>query len=100
MRAAIPPTGLIAGSEGFVAIDSPHYSSSRYVVTANGRDEEHHVEIEGSGYVPMFRSVARAIREGLLEDPVNPHSETIGVLETMDEVRRQLAAAQTDRAAT
>jgi predicted dehydrogenase len=47
---------------------------------------------EGNGYVPMFRAVSQAIADGLLEHPDRPLRDTIAVLETIDEVRRQLLA--------
>ena len=52
---------------------------------------------EGRGYVPMFRAVGQAIADGLLEHPLRPLADTVAVLETIDEVRRQLAAAQENR---
>jgi hypothetical protein len=48
------------------------------------------VTIEGRGYVPMFRAVSEAIGDGLLEHPLRPLADTIAVLDTIDEVRRQL----------
>jgi hypothetical protein len=47
---------------------------------------------EGNGYVPMFRAVSQAIGEGLLEHPWRPLRDTIEVLDTMVEIRRQLLA--------
>jgi hypothetical protein len=48
--------------------------------------------IEGVGYVPMFRHASQCVLDGLLESPLHPLSATIEVLDTIDEVRRQLMA--------
>jgi hypothetical protein len=45
----------------------------------------------------MFRAVSEAIVDVLVEHPLRPMADTIAVLETMDEVRRQLAAVQDRR---
>jgi hypothetical protein len=47
--------------------------------------------MEGRGYVPMFRAASQAVADGLLEHPDRPLRDTIAVLETIDEVRRQLS---------
>ena len=49
--------------------------------------------LEGIGYVPMFRHVSACVLDGLTESPVHPLSATIEVLDTIDEVRRQLVSA-------
>ena len=42
--------------------------------------------------MPMFRAVSEAVTEGRLEHPWRPLRDTIEVLETIDEIRRRLAA--------
>jgi len=43
--------------------------------------------------VPMFRAVSDGVAAGLTEHPMRPLADTIDVLATLDDVRRQLAAA-------
>ena len=43
----------------------------------------------GDGYRYEAQEVMRCLRDGLLESPVMPLDQTVGVLETMDELRRQ-----------
>lgn len=90
----VNPVASIGGTEGIVSFDAPFFAADSFTVVQwpdmEARTET--VEIEGSGYVPMFRAVGEAIEDGLLEHPMRPLRDTIDVLKTMDEVRRQLVA--------
>ncbi|HWH98543.1 MAG TPA: Gfo/Idh/MocA family oxidoreductase, partial [Pseudolysinimonas sp.] len=51
MTAAIPPSAIFGGTAGYITLDSPIYSSERFVVHVGpDRVEEHHIEVEGAGY--------------------------------------------------
>jgi predicted dehydrogenase len=88
----VNPVASIGGTEGIVSFDAPFFATDSFTVVQwpdmEARTET--VEIEGAGYVPMFRAVCEAIEDGLLEHPLRPLRDTIDVLKTMDEVRRQL----------
>jgi len=90
----VNPVASIGGTEGIVSFDAPFFAPDSFTVVQwpdmDGRTET--VELEGAGYVPMFRAVCEAIEDGLTEHPLRPLRDTIDVLKTMDEVRRQLAA--------
>ena len=90
----VNPTAAIGGDRGLIAVDAPFFATRSYEVVQfpdlDSRAEE--VELEGNGYVPMFRAVGEAIADGLLEHPLRPLRDTIEVLETMDEVRRRRGA--------
>jgi predicted dehydrogenase len=90
----VNPVASIGGTEGIVSFDAPFFAtgSFRVVQWPDMHEREEAVEIEGGGYVPMFRAVCEAIGDGLLEHPLRPLRDTIDVLKTMDEVRRQLTA--------
>ena len=79
----------------FIAFDEPFMSADRFRIETppQGEPRTVTVELEGNGYVPMFRAVGEAIADGLREHPWRPLAETIDVLDTMDEVRRQLTRA-------
>jgi hypothetical protein len=47
------------------------------------------VPCEGEGYQYEAAEVMRCLREGQLESPIMPLDETIGILATLDELRRQ-----------
>ena len=89
----VNPVATVGGTEGFIAFDQPFMSAGSFRVETppDGEPRTVTVPLEGAGYVPMFRAVGEAIAEGRLEHPWRPLAETIAVLETMDEIRRQLA---------
>lgn len=86
----------VGGSRGAISLDAPFFFRGSYRVLSlpelTIRSES--VANEGRGYVPMFRAVSAAIADGLLEHPLRPLADTIAVLETIDEVRRQLAGGR------
>jgi predicted dehydrogenase len=90
----VNPVASIGGTEGIVSFDAPFFATGSFTVVQwpdmDGRTET--VELEGAGYVPMFRAVCEAIEDGLTEHPLRPLRDTVDVLKTMDEVRRQLTA--------
>jgi predicted dehydrogenase len=89
----VNPVASIGGTEGIVSFEAPFFAtdSFRVVLWPDMESRTEAVDIEGAGYVPMFRAVCEAIEDGLLEHPLRPLRDTIDVLKTMDEVRRQLA---------
>ena len=94
----VDPVASVGGSRGTISLDAPFFFRGSYrVLTFPGfaiRGET--VPVEGGGYVPMFRAVSEALADGLLEHPLRPLADTIAVLETIDEVRRQLTARRVD----
>jgi predicted dehydrogenase len=99
MAGPVDPVAAVGGLRGAISLDAPFFFRGSYRVLTfpalTTRSEA--LPTEGRGYVPMFRAVAEAIGDGLLEHPLRPLSETIEVLETIDEVRRQLTSALGDR---
>ena len=94
LRSFVSTGATIGGSTGLIAFDEPFLATGtfRILTPPFGAPREISVERERNGYVPMFRAVSEAIADGLLEHPLRPLADTVAVLETMDEVRRQLAA--------
>jgi predicted dehydrogenase len=94
LRSFVGAGATIGGSTGFVSYDEPFLSAASFHVESPpfGTPRTVEVELEGNGYVPMFRAVCEAIADGLLEHPMRPLRDTIEVLDTMDEVRAQLLA--------
>ena len=92
----VNPVASIGGTAGFIGRDGPFWSSGGYRVETPFLSEPRtvRVELEGNGFVPMFRAVSRAVADGLLEHPLRPLDDTIAVLATMDKVRSQIASSQ------
>ena len=95
----VNPVAAIGGTEGIIAFDAPFFATDTFsvVLWPDMESRTETVELEGAGYVPMFRAVCEAIEDGLLEHPLRPLRDTIDVLKTMDEVRRQLTASVPNR---
>jgi predicted dehydrogenase len=93
----LTPRATLAGTAGFIDVDMPFWMSGGFTVWPQGApggpaSYEVREPIEGIGYVPMFRHTSQCVLDGLLESPLHPLSATIEVLDTIDEVRRQLMA--------
>lgn len=94
-EAALPTVGEIHGTRGRIVVPDFLGATSFAVLRqgrAGGLEEPEEVVVPrlGRGYVHELTEVVRCVREGLLESPLMPHAETLGVLATMDEVRRQV----------
>ena len=91
LQGQLSNTVTIVGTEARIEIDSGAYSPSSFsVITRDGETTRHgHVE-PGQGLRYQAGEVARCLRAGLLESPVMPLDESVRIMETMDEVRRQI----------
>jgi predicted dehydrogenase len=97
LRSFVGAGADIGGTDGAITLDAPFFATgSLSVLSASSRRPDRvELPLEGNGYVPMFRAVAEAVADGLLEHPDRPLRDTIAVLDTIDLVRaRLLAAAQ------
>jgi len=82
----------ILGTEARIEIDPVWYSPTSFsLVARDGRVLERFAqEHEGSGHRHQAAEVARCLREGLTESDVMPLDETVAIMATLDEVRRQI----------
>ena len=83
---------LVTGTDGWLALESAIHHPQRLVVhTGDGAEETTTVDPPpGNGYQAQAAEVARCLRAGEIESPVVPLDETVAILETLDEARRQL----------
>ena len=97
LRSVVGAGADIGGTDGAITLDAPFFATgSLSVLSASSRRPDRvELPLEGNGYVPMFRAVAEAVADGLLEHADRPLRDTIAVLDTIDLVRaRLLAVAQ------
>ena len=81
----------IVGTDGRLEIDSVFYRPNSFSVISRDGDVQRHEHNEpGFGLRFQTREVALRIAEGAHESPVMPLSETVQIMETLDEVRRQI----------
>ncbi len=91
MIAQTPCRAVVSGLLGRLEIDRTFYNpSSMRVVLFDGTTTEYPNSYSGHGLREQAIEMARVVRDGLLESPLMPHHETISVMNSMDEIRRQI----------
>jgi predicted dehydrogenase len=80
----------IAGETGRIDIDPPFYQPSSFTLTLRSSVERFEQPRIGQGLRHQAAEVGRCLRAGLTESPVMPLDETLAIMRTMDEVRRQI----------
>ncbi|MGH8889695.1 MAG: Gfo/Idh/MocA family protein [Acidothermaceae bacterium] len=86
-----PNWAAINGTEARIEIDGVFYAPSNFkVVHRDGDVEQFDVRHEGKGLRHQAAEVGRCLREGRTESEILPLDETVAIMETLDEVRRQI----------
>jgi predicted dehydrogenase len=81
----------IIGTEARIEIDSVWYQPSTFrLITRTGEVTEYDEPCAPRGMQYEAAELHRGLRAGALESPVLPLSETVSIMETMDEVRSQI----------
>jgi predicted dehydrogenase len=81
----------INGTEARIEIDGVFYSPSSFsVISRDEVVERHDMPHEGHGLRHQAAEVGRCLRAGLTESPILTLAETLSIMETLDEVRRQI----------
>lgn len=88
----IAPSASVGAEAGFALVGLPFWCADSFQIFPTNGPEPRTVsfELEGSGYVPMFRATSTAILEGATECAIHPLSATIEVLEVIDQMRCKL----------
>ena len=90
LRAKRSPDVLLIGEKGSIHMHPPLFVPSAMTLKLTGQEDATiAMPFEGNGYQFEAIEAARCIRAGLLESPVMPLDESVSILETMDEMRRQ-----------
>jgi predicted dehydrogenase len=91
-RAAGPDTAHIVGTEARIDIDRVWYTPTSFTVTAPDGTviERYQSHVDGRGM--QFQAIAaeRFVAEGLLQGDELPIDESVAIMGTLDEVRRQI----------
>jgi predicted dehydrogenase len=81
----------INGTLARIEIDGDFLAPAAFrLITRDGDEEFFSLPHEGRGLRHQAAEVARCLRTSLTESPVLPLSETLSIMETLDEVRRQI----------
>lgn len=88
--AQTPTMALLSGTEGSIRVDGPFYAPSSFrVERRDGRRWSFEQRVP-HGLQYEAAEVARCITEGRTESPRMTWAQTLAVMETMDEIRRQI----------
>jgi len=89
VRTNTPQEARIDGTQGRLRLDG-FWHATRATLFVDGKEPEVvELPFRGNGYECEAEEVGRCLREGKLESDVLPLSETLSIMETMDELRRQ-----------
>jgi predicted dehydrogenase len=94
MRARRAPDFEILAEHGRIRVEPPMYRPTTLTIwdaSQSQRVENH--PIDGTGYGAQLEAVARALRDGSRECAAMPLAETVRIMQTMDEVRKQVRAS-------
>ena len=94
LLADTPSAANIVGTNGRIAIDRVFVGPGGFTFTPARADSVRYEDTSGlvwrEGLSYQASAVARYISEGLTESPLHPLDETLSVLSTLDEARRQI----------
>jgi len=92
LSAAGPNRAAIVGTEARIEIDRMFYTPTSF--TAVARDgkiiRRYENTYQGHGLREEAAETARCVAQGLKESPLMPLDETVAIMKTMDEVRKQI----------
>ena len=90
VRLNTPHEAFILGTEGWIKIHAPWWASTQVSVKRHGGDEETlTLPFKGNGYTHEAEALMEMIRNGERETAVIPLDESLSIMKTMDEIRRQ-----------
>ncbi len=89
VRTSTPQEARIFGTEGQIVLHSGFWCCKKATLKAGDREETSEVEFEGRGYDYQAAEAMRCLREGKLESDIMPLDESLTIMKTLDELRRQ-----------
>jgi predicted dehydrogenase len=89
---ATPTRAAVVGLEARVEIDRMFFTPSSFtVIHRDGRVlKRHERNYEGNGLREQAAELGRCLAAGLTESPLLPLDETLSIMKTLDEIRRQI----------
>jgi predicted dehydrogenase len=91
LRANLTCTARISGTEGAVELPAFHHCpTSIVVVDQAGRRDSLDMSFDGDGLQFEIAEVHRCLSDGEKESPTLPLDETMSLMRTLDEIRRQV----------
>lgn len=85
-----PYAALICGTDGWIRVETRVHRPTGITIGTDSGTEYIPGQYSGNGYGLQVAEVERCLRAGELESPVVPLDDTVAILETIDEIRRQV----------
>jgi len=86
-----PCTAHISGFKGFLEIDHLFYCPTNMrIVLGDGSEIEYPNTYKGHGLREQAIEFARCVKSGEIESPLLLHKESIAIMKSMDEIRKQI----------
>jgi len=85
-----PYGALVTGTQGWISVETPIHRPGAIIVHTSDGEVVLTDDLRGNGYGPQVAEVERCLRAGELESPHVPLDDTVAILETLDEARRQI----------
>lgn len=90
IRTALPNEAIIVGMEGSIRLHRQWWAGSKMTLSrTNGEDEVIDVPCAENGFVYQIEEVSQCLRTGRTESSIMPLDESLSIMDTMDELRRQ-----------
>jgi predicted dehydrogenase len=80
----------IYGPEAYIRLEPSFWEASRATLSINGRDTTAERQHRLNGFEYEIEEAVACIRRGLPESPRMPHFASLGTMQVMDEIRRQI----------
>lgn len=94
IRTETPHETTIMGADGMIRVHPQWWRARTLTLIRSGHaDEVIDAPYSGNGYQYEAIEAMRCLRAGLTESPVMPLDETLGIMRTMDAIRRQWGLA-------
>jgi predicted dehydrogenase len=90
VRTSTPQEATLMGDKGQLRIHSPWWKPTKLTLAVAGQPEQvFDLPFSGNGYNYEAEEVGRCLRAGKLESDLIPLNETLSMMQTLDELRRQ-----------
>jgi len=91
LRARMSPTVTLLGDRGRIFVHAPIFVPPKLTISITGEPEEtEDFPFPGNGYQFQAMEAARCMLAGQTESSIMPLDETLRIMQTMDEVRKQI----------
>jgi predicted dehydrogenase len=89
VRTTSPTEAQILGTDGSIRIRSPWWRTANFVLQAGGKEKVFEMPFTSTGLNYEAQEVMDCLAAGRTESTVMPLDETLAVMRTLDEIRRQ-----------